>query len=412
MPNTSQKVQMQRFRCPLCSAQEQRAIYRTERLTGTFFGRIEVTLAQCEACGFVFNSPRPDDASMSRYYGEDALASGSIYRSQAADGYYPKLFRERSLFYASFLRQLTGGKLLDVGCGTGGFLSAISDVGLVDWTYFGLEPSERSVLELNQAGFSVRRGFLGDPLYGDDTFDAVSLISVLEHLGDPDAAVAELARMLRPGGLCLLEVPNSLQPELCLTGFFGLEHISHFSPGLLHTLFAKHGLGQVAFDHEGQDNAIRLVASADLSAWGLDRPEQPGDDRGVLRAAIEAYGERERVFLGKLEARVQVALERWKGEGRRIAIYGAGAHTAELSTRFDLLAYAEFLIDGDPKKAGTSFLGLPVIPPSEIPGRGIQAVLLSSHRFVDEMQAAVLKAGGPEVAVERCYADEAAPELA
>jgi hypothetical protein len=229
------------------------------------------------------------------------------------------------------------------------------------------------------------------------------LISVLEHLGEPCAAVEELVRMLKPGGLILLEVPNSLSPELCLTGFFGLEHICHFSPGSLATLFAKFGLGQVSFDQHGKDNAIRLVASADLAAWGCEQADQPGDDRALIQKAIVNYAQVERSFLDKLESKVQVALDRWSEEQRTIAIYGAGAHTAELSTRFDLLGHAKYLIDGDPKKHGSSFLGLPVIAPSEIQARGITAVLLSSHRFVDEMQSTVEKAGGASIAIQRCY---------
>lgn len=392
--------------CPLCGDAEPEAIYSTERLTGTFFGRLKVSLAQCQACGFVFNSPRPDDAAMLRYYGEDALASGSIYRSQSEDAYYPKLFRERAEFYACFLKHKRAGALLDVGCGTGGFLNAISSAGLSDWSFHGLEPSERSAGALRAAGYQVQRGFLGDPLYPDQSFDAISLISVLEHLGDPAAAVEELVRMLKPGGLCLLEVPNSLQPELCLTGFFGLEHISHFSPGLLGTLFARFGLTQVSFDAEGKDNAIRLVASSDLGPWGVEQVTQAADDRESLRHAIQAYGTIERAFLQQLESRVQVALERWSAEGRCIAIYGAGAHTAELSTRFDLVAHASYLIDGDQGKQGTEFLGLPVIAPAQIREKGIRAVLLSSHRFVDEMQATVEQAGGPDVEIERCYGPE------
>lgn len=398
--------------CPLCGRDDSSELYRTQKFTGTFLGRVTITLAQCAGCGFVFDSPRPTSAALARYYGEDALASGRVYRSDAADAHYPKLFAHRATFYAPLFDARPSGRLLDVGCGTGAFLRAMAEHAPDGWQLCGLEPSAESHAALaaeraaGTADFVVERGYLGDPLFADASFDAVSLISVLEHLPDPLAAMREVARLLKPNGVALLEVPNTLHPELSLTGYFGLEHVCHFTPGSLQHLLREVGLPEMQIDERVRDRVLRVVAGRDLRSWGYEPTESFAPDGPDVAQAVVRYAEAERTFLDALERRVGGALERWSHEGRTIAIYGAGAHTAELSTRFDLAAHATCLLDGDPTKQGREFLGLPVHAPESIPALGIDAVLLSTHRFTEEMTATVRRCGGPNIAIERCYDDD------
>jgi SAM-dependent methyltransferase len=96
---------------------------------------------------------------------------------------------------------LASGRLLDVGCGNKPY-AAFFD-GRVS-SYVGLEYSPESGFFGNKADLA------GDAMrlpFADETFDAILCTEVLEHLPDPEAAIAEFARVLRPDGLLLVTVP-------------------------------------------------------------------------------------------------------------------------------------------------------------------------------------------------------------
>jgi 2-polyprenyl-6-hydroxyphenyl methylase/3-demethylubiquinone-9 3-methyltransferase len=97
-------------------------------------------------------------------------------------------------------------RVLDVGSG-GGFLTAnLSDAG---YDVIGIDPSIASIREAKD---HVRANFLvaaGESLpFTDHSIDAVTCSEVLEHVEDPDAVVAEISRVLRPGGLLVFSMPN------------------------------------------------------------------------------------------------------------------------------------------------------------------------------------------------------------
>jgi 2-polyprenyl-6-hydroxyphenyl methylase/3-demethylubiquinone-9 3-methyltransferase len=97
-------------------------------------------------------------------------------------------------------------RVLDVGSG-GGFLTAtLSDAG---HDVIGIDPSMASVREADehvQASFAVATG---ESLpFSDDSLDAVTCSEVLEHVDDPEVVVAEISRVLRPGGLLVFSMPN------------------------------------------------------------------------------------------------------------------------------------------------------------------------------------------------------------
>ncbi|HJT96964.1 MAG TPA: class I SAM-dependent methyltransferase [Rhodanobacteraceae bacterium] len=93
------------------------------------------------------------------------------------------------------------GDVLDIGC-AGRRLAARLPAGC---TYVGLDYPDTA-----SAMYRTRPDVFGDAgrlPFADRSFDAVLLKDVLEHLGEPDAALAEIARVLRPGGRMILWIP-------------------------------------------------------------------------------------------------------------------------------------------------------------------------------------------------------------
>jgi 2-polyprenyl-3-methyl-5-hydroxy-6-metoxy-1,4-benzoquinol methylase len=389
--------------CPVCSVDENQTLYRRNKRTGSTLGEIEIVVAQCSGCGFVYNCPRVRQSILSNYYYSSSVASGQTYRDEGPHGYYPLLHKARARFFSGFLKKQPSGKLLDVGCGVGGFLQAVSAEIIGDWQLLGLEPSMEASKQARANGYTVETAILAEDVFSPSSFDAISLVSVLEHLPDLHQAIKSVSILLKPDGIVFIEVPNLLSPELTLTGFFSLEHIQHFTPGSLSALLIQYGLSEIVVDPNVKDKIIRITASSNMARWSDADLMTFVDDTLAARAAVTEYASKEDRLLSKLNRKVSDAFIRWRQQGLTTAIYGAGTHTAELMAHFDLHSVSSILLDGDPKKQGTTFLDLPVYSPEQIPKLGIDAILVSSNRFQAEIVRKIRQVAGNSIEVVLCY---------
>jgi ubiquinone/menaquinone biosynthesis C-methylase UbiE len=100
------------------------------------------------------------------------------------------------------------GRVLDAGCGTGGFLATLGS-SRPNLTRFGVEWNQDAAVRARQkSGASVARGSVNVLPFTDDSFDAALSADVLCHAAvDPAAALRELKRVLRPGGRLLINMP-------------------------------------------------------------------------------------------------------------------------------------------------------------------------------------------------------------
>jgi len=144
---------------------------------------------------------------------------------------------------STFLESVPGGKLLDVGCGAGGYLGSMRELG---WEVTGVDFDSAAVEAARLAGFDVNCGSLEGQLYPTASFDAVTLNHVIEHLPDPVATLRECARILKPEGKLMLFTPNSasLGHRLFKRDWRGLEpprHLFLYSPGSISSLLHQTG---------------------------------------------------------------------------------------------------------------------------------------------------------------------------
>ena len=97
-------------------------------------------------------------------------------------------------------------RLLDIGCGAGSLLLAAQKNG---WSAQGLDVSSNAVKHVRQLGFEVFHGELQEAQFPAEHFDVITAAEFLEHLPEPRLALAEIARLLRPGGLLWTTTPHA-----------------------------------------------------------------------------------------------------------------------------------------------------------------------------------------------------------
>ncbi len=156
----------------------------------------------CAACGLVFRSPRPTDQAIARAYAADTYGLqrlAALYEAQLA------LYRPKA---RSLRRLLPGSSLiLEVGSFVGGFLAAGREVG---WDMLGVDPGEEVGAFCAERELPVFPGTL-DQLarrWTGRSADCVAVWNAFDQLPDPEPTLQAARRLLRPGGLLALRVPN------------------------------------------------------------------------------------------------------------------------------------------------------------------------------------------------------------
>jgi len=208
----------------------------------------EFTFVRCRGCGHVYLSPRPTHEELAAHYPDTYAA----YAGAIEDEPNPFVRWNRAYGMAKRCRAVTRrvprGRLLDVGCGTGVFLDAMRRRG---WDVRGVEPTAAAArIARERFDLDVLVGTLEEAAYPSGHFDAVTLWYVIEHVPNPSATIAEIARVLRPGGLALMSAPNldALDRPLfgtCWAGWDPPRHFNIFSARSLGRLLERHGFAAV-----------------------------------------------------------------------------------------------------------------------------------------------------------------------
>jgi len=135
-------------------------------------------------------------------------------------------------------------RILDVGCSNGSFVFIANNLGL---QAEGVDPSEKAVNDGIKRGLKLHLGLLNEVGFDDNSFDAITLHEVIEHVSNPIALLNECARILRPNGILLIGSGNTDSWTRRIRknkwDFFDMNHhgghISFFSPKSLKHLALK-----------------------------------------------------------------------------------------------------------------------------------------------------------------------------
>lgn len=123
------------------------------------------------------------------------------------------------------------GKLLDYGCGAGGFLDRMKQFG---WNVTGMDISPAAVEQCRQQGLNVTVGNNPAQQFAPATFDVITMWHVLEHVPSPTDTMQQINTILKPNGKLIMALPNIDSWLFKWLGYcwFPLElprHLTHFS---------------------------------------------------------------------------------------------------------------------------------------------------------------------------------------
>jgi 2-polyprenyl-3-methyl-5-hydroxy-6-metoxy-1,4-benzoquinol methylase len=219
---------------------------------------------RCEQCACMFHHPMPGPQEIASFYPPDygvydeekrarapSRPKRAVLASRYGYGHLSSGVLDRALgvLAAPFVRldvpdYIPGGLLLDVGCGNGRFLAAMRTLG---WQVQGVEFSADGVRVCRKQDLPVHHGDLASAAFADGRFDVITVRHVIEHIPDPLPFVAELARVLKPGGLLVIETPNgdALGQSWFTMNWYANDvprHLVMYAPGNLDLLARREGL--------------------------------------------------------------------------------------------------------------------------------------------------------------------------
>lgn len=226
--------------------------------------------------------------------------------------------------------------------------------------------------------------------------DLLLVRHVLEHAHEPQAFLASLRTLVKPGGYLLFEMPDCTKfIKACDYTFIWEEHITYFSAPTLAAFVGRARLAlheTIVYPYPLEDSLIGIVRNDGLSGDGPAR----GEGVDTLLADGRAFG---RGF-PEVRARLQAAFRRWRAEGRRVAIFGAGHLAAKFVNMYALAGLIDCVIDDNEHKRQLLMPGsrLAIRGSAELESRGIGQCLLSlnpeSEQKVRAKNRAYLDRGG------------------
>lgn len=181
--------------CPVCAAAASAAL----------FVKDGYEMRRCGDCGAVFVGANPATIDFAALYGESYYRGGSdaVFADYVGEQAQRRAQARRRLWWLRHgpRRWPRQGRLLDVGCAAGFFLAEarahydVQGVELSPWA---------AAYARERLGLDVRTGTLEQAALPAGRFDIVTLWDVIEHVAEPVPLLAEVARVLAPGGRAVL----------------------------------------------------------------------------------------------------------------------------------------------------------------------------------------------------------------
>jgi len=227
--------------CPVCKSDALRSFLHIKDYS---ISQEDFELIECASCGLRMTQNHPDLNTIGPYY----VSEDYISHTNTSKGLVNQLYHRVRAYMLGQKQKLvegchTSGNLLDIGTGTGYFLSHMKQS---DWEVTGLEP-DAGARKVAQEQFGLDINDIGKLYHlGDKSFDVITMWHVLEHVHSLNKDMAQISRLIRDEGWLIIAVPNPTSSDAVHYGKYWAgydvpRHLWHFSPLSMKLLLEKHG---------------------------------------------------------------------------------------------------------------------------------------------------------------------------
>jgi len=207
----------------------------------------EFEIWECKNCSQRFTQNIPDQENIGKYYESENYISHSDTSKGFINNMYHKVRKRTLIEKRNLIETVTGrkgGRILDVGAGTGAFLNTMKEA---HWTCTGIEPDKSArekAFELYGINLLEAENFYS---LSAQSFDAITLWHVLEHVHDLHKYIEQLKNLLSTEGKLFIAVPNYTSADAKIYDQYWAaydvpRHLYHFSPKAMEELLDAHKL--------------------------------------------------------------------------------------------------------------------------------------------------------------------------
>lgn len=218
------------------------------------FREYDIDFLRCDSCGHVFSSSQGDQ-DYNQYFGINPIESEDQF-------WWNEAHRQPYEDFSKLFLRGRAGRLLDVGCGLGYFVKAVSC--LPAWEAFGYEISKPAV-DFARNKLGIGTVFFGKVEFSEfekESFDIITLWDVIEHIADPNPLLSYLSSILKRDGVLFIHTPN-VQVQLPKARFRKLtrgmkrgvhyleakDHLNIYSPYTITLILRRNGFEAINFIH-------------------------------------------------------------------------------------------------------------------------------------------------------------------
>jgi SAM-dependent methyltransferase len=241
-------VRMSQAGCPLCGSRNgHQSVEALISVSGEQFSRLH-----CTGCGCEWLAPAPSEAALARAYGTDYYGGGESKFVGPVESVI-RWFRDgRARSAQQFLGDLPS-RVLDIGCGNGGFLASLGRLGPHELHGFEL-PGSAAERARSVPGLHLHVGAFSAQEFSPGSIRLITLFHVIEHLPDPGSFLDSAALLLQPGGRLRISLPNLQSWQAALSGQGWLHwdpprHLWLAPPAAIRDRAARAGLRLVRSGH-------------------------------------------------------------------------------------------------------------------------------------------------------------------
>jgi hypothetical protein len=329
----------------------------------------------CPDCGFICNTafdPRRTEYS-ARY--EETQACSDTFNA------FHRGLAERLVERY----ELSGKKVLEIGCGKGEFLLLLSEIGGVEGV--GIDPGVR----LDRINPPAHVRFIADfysPKYRAEAADVVVCKMTLEHIPH----VLSFMRMVRQSLDCresaqvFFMVPEALRIlDECAFEDIYYEHCNYFSPGSLARLFRRAGFEVQKLGREYADQYLTLEARPVVEQSGAVLPEE--ESLPELAARVSGFCAR----IEAMRAHWRSVVDEARASGKRVALWGSGSKAVAFLTTLGVGDAVDIVTDINPNRHNhyMPLTGQRIVAPAELRSLKPDLVIAMNRIYREEIAAAL-----------------------